>query len=444
MLIKFEVENWMSFRDKITFTTVATKERQHGPRVPYIKNYRTRILPISAIYGGNASGKTNLFQALKFCIRFIVRGTRPDELIPVEAYRLNSEYPNKPTVFKFTLLVEDSMYEFVFSVNRNSVINEQLTEITPYSSRVLYTRKINNQIEFDNSFYNEQFLQFAAKGTRENQLFLNNSVSQNIMYFKPIYDWFRNNIELIAPDTRFRPFEEFIKEDAPLYNFMNDKLQQLDTGILRLGTEEIPFDSIAMPDELKQELLSMTKEVASFRLRKDRYIVSKINGELIAKRLITFHKMSGGKEVQFDIKHESDGSKRVIELLPAFLNLLDRKTQKVFIIDELDRSLHTLLTRALIEFYLSGCNKDSRSQLLFTTHDVLLMDQNIFRRDEMWVTEREQDGNTVMFSFSDYHKDIRYDKDIRKSYLQGRLGGIPHVCLSDWRPDINDEKNKEK
>ena len=126
------------------------------------------------------------------------------------------------------------------------------------------------------------------------------------------------------------------------------------------------------------------------------------------------------------MSQESDGSQRVIDLLPAFLMISAAKSRKVFVIDEVDRSLHTLLTKRLLETYLSSCSAESRAQLLFTTHNVLLMDQRLLRRDEMWVTERNADGVSSLFSFSEY-KDVRYDKDIRKSYLQGRLGGVPRI-----------------
>jgi len=131
---------------------------------------------------------------------------------------------------------------------------------------------------------------------------------------------------------------------------------------------------------------------------------------------------------------ESDGSQRIIDLLPAFLEIAGADSKRVYVIDEVDRSLHTLLTRQLLESYLSGCSQDSRAQLLFTTHDVLLMDQQLLRRDEMWITERDEAGVSSLMSFSEY-KDVRYDKDIRKSYLQGRLGGIPRILLSG--PDTN-------
>ena len=108
-------------------------------------------------------------------------------------------------------------------------------------------------------------------------------------------------------------------------------------------------------------------------------------------------------------------------------------------IDEVDRSLHTLLTRRLLQAYLASCSADSRTQLLLTTHDVLLMDQQLLRRDEMWVAERKLNGVSILVSFSDY-KDVRYDKDIRKSYLQGRLGGIPRILLGGNFGKIDDPK----
>jgi hypothetical protein len=118
----------------------------------------------------------------------------------------------------------------------------------------------------------------------------------------------------------------------------------------------------------------------------------------------------------------------MIDLLPAFQAISQNETGRVYIIDELDRSLHTLLTRQLLESYLAGCDEASRSKLLFTTHDVLLMDQDLLRRDEMWVAERDPQGCSELIAFSDY-KEVRNDKDIRKSYLQGRFGGVPRILF---------------
>jgi len=432
MIISFSVENWMSFRDRVSFLMTASRERQHGERVPKLAKYQTRILPIALLYGGNASGKTNFFKALHFAKTLIVKGTLPDSLIPIEPFRLDAKSAELPSRFIFELLVDETIYEFSFAVTRKAVREERLVKITPSSETTLYDRREGNP-NFDGSLAKDQFLAFAFQGTRDNQLFLTNSVSQKIENFKPVYDWFKDRLELVAPDSRFEPFEQFLDEEHPLYATMNEMLPQLDTGIIRLGTEEIPFDNIPVPEVLKTKLREDLKDGRAMRLRgepqNDRFVVTSKQGNLIAKKLVAFHSQEDGSEAKFEIRQESDGSQRIIDLLPAFLELSAQFSKKVFVIDEVDRSLHTLLTRRLLEVYLTNCDVESRTQLLLTTHDVLLMDQRLLRRDEMWVAERDASGVSRLFSFSEY-KDIRFDKDIRKSYLLGRMGGIPRILLS--------------
>jgi hypothetical protein len=211
---------------------------------------------------------------------------------------------------------------------------------------------------------------------------------------------------------------------------MNKMLSQLDTGISHLGGEEIPFENLPMPEQIKTKLREELTENTSVRLlaepTNERFVVTRKNGNLISKKLVACHIKPDGTETKFDMRQESDGSQRIIDLLPAFLEISAQQSKKVYVVDEVDRSLHTLLIRRLIEGYLSNCSNDTRAQLLFTTHNVLLMDQDLLRRDEMWVTERDARGVSSLLSFSEY-KDVRYDKDIKKSYLQGRLGGIPHI-----------------
>lgn len=431
MIISFSVENWMSFRNRVSFSMIASRERQHGERIPKIAKYSTRVLPIAAIYGGNASGKTNFFKALNFARGLVVRGTQPDSLIPVEAYGLDAQEGEKPSRFAFELLVDETIYEFSFAVTRKVVLEERLVKITSTSEKVLYDRR-GGEPNFDKSFNNALFLQFAFKGTGDNQLFLTNSVSQKIETFRPVYDWFKDTLELVAPDSRFEPFEQFLNEEHPLYATMNETLPQLDAGITHLGGEEIPFENTPLPEAMKTRLQEEVKEGMTVRLLSEpvneRFVVTRKDGKLIARKLVAYHANSDGTETKFEIRQESDGSQRVIDLLPAFLEISSAGSKKVYVIDEVDRSLHTLLTRSLLETYLANCSTESRAQLLVTTHDVLLMDQQLLRRDEMWVAERDTSGISSLLSFSEY-KDVRYDKDIRKSYLQGRLGGVPRILL---------------
>ena len=432
MLISFSLNNWMSFKDETTFSMTATRERKHGERVPKLAKYQARILPVATIYGGNASGKTNFFMALNFAKNLITKGSQPDSIIPVEPFRLDDASLKAPSTFTFELLINEKIYEFSFSLNKTTILEEKLIEITSTSEKTLYHRK-GNEPHFHSSLNDLDFLRFAFKGTRDNQLFLTNSVSQKVEIFRPIYDWFNHTLELVAPDSRFESFEHFLDEDHPLYATMNDLLPQLDTGISKLGGEPIPFENLSLPDALKKDIQEQVREGTTVRLvgakNIDRVAITRKNGELTAKKLISFHTKSDGSQVKFEMRQESDGSQRVIELLPAFLELSSHHSNKVYVIDEVDRSLHTLLTRKILEAYLSNCNQETRSQLLLTTHDVLLMDQDLLRKDEMWVAERDASGTSKLYSFSDY-QDIRYDKDIRKSYLQGRLGGIPRILLN--------------
>jgi len=430
MIISFSVENWMSFRDKTTLSMIAGRERQHGERVPKIGKYQTRILPIAAIYGGNASGKTNFFKALNFTKTLVIKGTQPDSLITTNAFLLDGKGVEQPSRFAFELLIDEAIYEFSFAVTRKAVLEEKLVLITSTSEKVLYDRR-DGSPNFDESLVKDQFLLFAFNGTRDNQLFLTNSVSQKVENFRPVYNWFKDNLELISPDSRFEPFEQFLDEGHPLYATMNDMLPKLDTGIAHLGGEEIPFKNIPLPEFIKTRLQEDIKEGMTVRLlaehhANERFVITRKENELIAKKLVAYHTKSDGTEAKFEISQESDGSQRIIDLLPSFLELSASVSKKVYVIDEIDRSLHTLLIRRLLEDYLANCSTETRTQLLLTTHDVLLMDQQLLRRDEMWVTERDASGISNLLSFSEY-KDIRYDKDIRKSYLQGRLGGIPRL-----------------
>ena len=440
MLINFRIKNWTSFRDEACLSMIATRERQHGERLPYIKKYRFKVLPIAAVYGGNASGKTNLFRSLNFAKNYIVKGLPIDAPIPVTPFILDDRSSVEATSFYFDILIDELVYSYSFTVNPESVIDERMTVTNSIVEKLLYHRH-DGIIEFGKDLTandkEQTRINFVFEGTRDNQLFLTNTVSQKVTRFKNVYAWFDKTLSLVAPDSRFQSFENFIDSNSPIYDEINRYLRLLDTGIERLGGEEIDFDSL--PEQLKK-LNEDMKEGMTARVwgrGRERIIISRDKDGFKAKKLITYHKNSKGKDVLFSYAMESDGSCRLINLLPTFLGLAASNTPKVFVIDEIDRSLHTLLTRKLISHYLDGCSPASRNQLLMTTHDVLLIDQKLLRRDEMWVTERNARGESILFSFSEY-KDVRYDKDIRTSYLEGRLGGVPKLLLSDCLRETTD------
>ena len=430
MIVRFSIENWMSFRDKAEFSMIATRERQHNERVPRIKKYRTGILPITALYGGNASGKSNLFEALRFAQELIVDGKRPGERIPVKPFRLDEKSEKLPTAFYFELLVDEIIYEYSFATTTKEIEEEKLVEITGSSEKTLFHR-VDGKANLHDSLKRKSDLEVYFKGTRDNELFLTNTVFQKVEAFLPVWLWFRNSLELIGSESKFARFERLGDEQDPLSSSVNEVLSRLDIGLLRLEGVDIPLETVPFLETEKEKVLEKVREKEMVRLkisRNEQYLLTNENGETRARKLVAWHAGENGHEIRFDLQDESDGSMRMIDLAPAFPALCNANSRKVFIIDEINRSLHTLLTRSLLEMYLESCSPESRSQLLFTTHDALLMDQDLLRRDEMWVAERDDEGASRIFSFSEY-TDVRYDRDIMKSYLQGRLGGVPRILL---------------
>ena len=178
MLIRLSLKNWMSFRDEVVFSMIASKERRHGERVPKLEKYHARVLPVAAIYGGNASGKTNIFNALRFARYFVVRGFHMDERISVVPFALNDCPEKEATSFCFEILADECIYEFSFSVDEECVREEKLVKVVSATSeKTLYHRKGGEMLECP-VCEKEPRLKSVFEGTRKNQLLLTNSVFQ--------------------------------------------------------------------------------------------------------------------------------------------------------------------------------------------------------------------------------------------------------------------------
>lgn len=440
MLLRFSVENWMSFRDEATLDLVATREEQHANHLAPIAKYGLKLLPVAAIYGANASGKSNLVKALSFVQQFITNPPRPDAPIIFKPFLLNRDSSKRPTKFRIEFLIEETIYEYRFSITAEKVMEEELKRINATTEELLFRRGLGKR---DFTLYGkiqEQDEQnFAFHGTNDNQLFLTNSVSQKLREFKPIFDWFKNGMKVILPESRYNHFSTITNEVHPLFNKMIDRLRGLDSGIALLRQIEFPPDVVFPKDILDQMSVSLKEGQSIFigpDLAMDTASLHKRNGTVIARQVAPIHYDESGEEVPFNFTDESDGTRRLLDVLPAFLSLEEKQLPIIFVIDELDRSLHSNLTRDLLEHFLAQRTDSSRSQLIFTTHDTQLMTQDIFRRDEIWIAERDQFGASKLVAFSEF-KDVRKDKDIRKSYLQGRMGGVPRIRTAN--PPCEDE-----
>ena len=417
---------------------VASRERQHNEHLTDLPDLGLKVLPTAVLYGGNGSGKSNFYLALEFAGTLILKPKiSEDSAIDIEPFRLDDKSEKTPSTFSFEILIGNEIFKYSFAVTRTRVWEESLEVIKGNKSVVVYSRQVvQDKDEWKLDYFEKlelpkdeaEFIKFKARDTLPNQLFLNAVRGRKIPVTDLLNGWFKNNLELIDPHTTFKTMSFTRKGQDKLRGYCVEALNKAHTGIDKIDGEEVPFESADIPKGLKAMIKEKIDDKSIFELAgpEKRYSVFLEDGKLKCLQLVTFHRASNGNQVRFDISDESAGTQRLIDLLPAFHELLAGDSKKVFVIDELDRSLHTLLTRSLLENYLKSRHKESRGQLIFTTHDGLLLDQDLFRRDEFWFIDKDESGASSLTALSDF-KDVRHDKDIMKSYLLGRFGGIPII-----------------
>ncbi len=336
---------------------------------------------------------------------------------------------------------EERMFRYRFGVTNREVTEESLIEIRAVTNRVYFTRRSGGDAGealfsldwWERRAMSEEDRMFAkvlAKGTRPNQLFLHEAMDRNLTLLAPIFRWFRDQLVVLDPNADYLSLETLEADRNELRDFAAMMLNRADTGVETIAAVAVPLESLPVSTQIKEGILNNIKEAGSGMLLRSsnghRYSIYMKDGEPNASRIVTYRRDTEGKPVAFESSEESDGTLRLSDLCPLFHELASAKSRKVYIIDELDRSMHTQLTGALLQSYLGSRSAETRAQLIFTTHDVQLMTQDIFRRDEMWFIERGKHGETEMECLSDY-KEVRYDKDVRKAYLEGRFSGVPHL-----------------
>ncbi len=443
MIINFRVSNFLSFRDEVEFSALASLERQHRDRIFQSKTLGLNLLPAAAFYGGNGSGKSNLYKALQFAQKLVLRaGVKPEDVIERDCFRLDAECRDAPSTFGFDLLIDKQCLRYEFAVTDTAVVAESLGVLHGDEVKSIFRRERKNGKDSwsDTSFKalklskdDRKFLHFKTRDTLGNQLFVAALRGRNIGVLEAVGNWFKDQLVLLDPRCDFRPVEIGLMQVEAFKAYCIESLDKAGTGIERLENQSVSLDATPIPQEMKDHVartLQAGGKDQMFLIRnpidRSRFIFLRKDGEIKALKLTTAHKDQNGGSVSFELAEESEGTERLIDLLPAFFELSNPSSDKVFFIDELDRSLHTHLTRGLVESFLDSRTTESRAQMLFTTHDPLLLDQDLLRRDEIWFVDKLEDGHSELSSLSDF-EGIRADKDIRKNYLIGRFAGVPRV-----------------
>lgn len=410
MLIRFSFKNFKSFKNENCLDMEATSLKEHEYNVAKIDN--GEYLKVSAIYGANASGKTNVLQAFDYMKKRILVSDDSKKNSPIDEENVYSfMINNDPIALEVEILAKNNkIYKYGFEVLKDTIISEWLFEKRVNKFYSIFERENNNVSMKPNKISD-------LVNIDERTLFLNiySKIDRNNEDFSNVYDWFVNSTYL---DLGNPNFERFINNRVSL--------------------------KILSDENYKKELLKFIKTfdsgIEGIKTTPDSIEAVKSNNGIIDIEVI--HKGEKGEVKALPFYLESNGTRKMFHLFDFFMDAL--KNGMVLFVDELDAKLHPLLTRYIINLFHNSDTNKGNGQLIYSTHDTVNLNKDTFRRDEIWFAEKDKDGISEIYALSDYileddknaGKKVRNDATYNKDYLTGRYGAIP--VLEEF--DINYEK----
>lgn len=443
MIVSFSVSNFRSFLAEETFSLVASKRLSgsHEDHAMPIPNSDEKVLRTAVIYGANGAGKSNLFKALRYVRRIALRPNKKNTGTKREPFHFKQE-ADVPSSFDLQFIANERLYRFGFKVDDARVTEEWLVEVIGTRERIIYERITDDsgKVVIESKDLQKTSSKLAALvtiGGPQNQSFLatiNATLDASDFgdELSGVLGWFRKTLEMIAPDETYASLGHELTEDSDFLKFAGDFLKASSTGVDHLRTQktEITEDELrailpkSMVEKLFYELNENEGDVALVRLPNgSELVVEKASESHFYKvNIQASHQLESGNFLQLDLSEESDGTRRLLDLIPALHKL--QKASAVYFIDEIDRSMHPMLVWKYLDFFLQSCNKGD-CQVIVTTHESNLLDLDLLRRDEIWFVEKDQHLATRLYSLMDFK--VRKDLQIRKHYLDGRFGAIPFL-----------------
>lgn len=434
MLVRFTCENFLSFDKKMEFLNIAASKAENLKNHVYRKNAKhIPILRGAAIYGANASGKSNFLKAMHFGKNIISSHKKNINDHKISTYQ-NKFNNSKETLFEYEFKVDDELFTYGFIFNQDIVVEEWLYKklITSTSKQItIFKRKNNELIEeshikkiVSNDKKDKNFFEYCKKSMGKGQLFLHRLKEDNIKYADSLLEWF-DRIILIIPRTKPVPFWLFSSEKYK--TFVQTVITKLDSNIDNILYNDFlikePSDIKKVPLNIAEEMFNEIKKEKEKNIGiafKDGVII-KEKGQIKQKEIQIERK---GK--RFDLSEESEGINRLFNLMPFLFDITNNN--KIYLIDELETSMHPHIARVLVEMFFEF-SKNNESQLIFVTHDCNLLDLELMRKDEIWFAEKDKNMDTKLISLAEYK--IRDDLVIERGYLQGRFGAIPFI--GNWK-----------
>jgi len=440
MLIRFSVENYRSFNERQVFSMAAGKHTRHKEQV--VVTNGKRLLKAGVIFGANAAGKSNLIKAIDFGKNIALMGIK-NSMTMNKHFRIDPMAINRPGIFQYDFVCNGHIYSYGFAISytKNVFLSEWLYLCDDNKEICIFERAAGEDISTDLCFVNsedEQRFNIYADDVADNKSFLAEICSHKLREieefssFFDTFDWFAALI-IIFPQTKYEDLGQLFKNDEK--DSLGKLLNYFDTGIEEVLAEVKPIEEVLtfLPENIKKYVIhgiqkgfdednKKTATAVDVTITGKRFRFTKKEGSIVGSQLTMNH---GNSTDLFELDDESDGTRRLFDLIPLYQK---GKGNYVIFVDELDRSFHTKLT---IEFLQKFFEKTEgiESQLIVTLHDSNVMNLNIFRQDEIWFVERREDHSSEIYSLNKFKE--RFDHSVAKDYLLGRYGSIPVFGADD-------------
>ncbi len=439
MIIRFNINNVLSFGSEREFDMLPSPRHTRLSHHKYKIN-DFEILKLSAIYGANGSGKSNLIKGLFTLIEIVKTGDIPPRL-KNEKFKLSDSNKEKSQIFAIEFFKNNVAYYYGLEINEDVVLTEELYEsgLGNNDDVLLFERKTNeNQKvktkfspEFENDLESKTLKSVIEKtlSKPEKSIFKLLSELDNdfLKIIKAPYEWFAEDVVVLTPSSKPVALVQNVDSDDNFKEFVNKTMCSFDTGIKKIETETKTIKEFFGEDTQSIEKLSKllvenpAKSIGLTNKNGEEVIAINENGNIVIKRLVLKHLSDKDAFIEFYLNEESDGTNRLLDYIPAFQDMIFRN--KVYVIDEMERSIHPLLIKELISKY--SLDNNTKGQLIFTTHESNILDQEILRQDEIWFIEKDKKGCSDMYPLSEFKE--HHTKDIKKGYLNGRYGAIPFL-----------------
>ncbi|NTF65756.1 AAA family ATPase [Rhizobium rhizogenes] len=407
MLLEFRVKNFRSFRDEAVLSFAAspdsTLESTHTRETGLEKI--KRVLNTAAIYGANASGKTNVIRAFQFMQSMVTTSNQvqPDQENNLTPFRMRPDFETYPTLFETAFIIDGKRYQYGFELTRHHVISEWLLVYERAKPQVWFSRTYNEKKKSRYDYtYSDYFLgpkKVWETATRKEALFLTTAVQLNSEQLRPLYQRFSDDMAIFPEggSIGFGFSAGYVQDPKNLQRVVS-LIAAADTGISNVSFAK------RSGRQLQFNVASGQQEVRDAELD-----------------IPQFGHLSEGQLYEFEISDESAGTQILFNLAGPILDILQRG--RLLIVDELDRSLHPLLVQKILDMFNNPEINTKGAQLIFSTHDVSLLEGKKLRRDQIWFAEKDNEQVSHLFPLLDFSP--RKGEALEKGYLGGRYGGIP-------------------